>query len=422
MSKLLSALIDQPESVVETAINKLEHLSGYESTDVRLLAEVSSKVRAKTAELGLDPDDTTSHELYHALRAKLAADEQKINQRLGFSGASSSDNYLERFSQFIQHASVHPEVWGIKWSVARKLLRDHPPKRLMKLLKYRSVDSMLKREFVGELYAALPSVESERWLNVLWRDIAALEPSDFENRRIQVVIMAAERWKNLPQKASVETLPHLGVIALWSGDEVKKLGVVGLGLEFFSAVAGLKGQSSYLKLRQFEAGFGEQLLEIIKHDLEPLLKFTSLSVEWHSLIHHVGRRQPADNLEWLPPHIQHEDVHTHKALDTMAELLPEMNWWRGLEHVAAHRKKQIVSLNLADIISDQSRQTAFQRRSLNHLRAGLWQELIDRYLQLDGVKSKTLASIEGQQLQPQTSDISQLNFDDFESKKQEVGI
>jgi hypothetical protein len=64
MSKNLAHLLNQPEALVELAINKLEHLNGYESTDVRLLAEINNKVRTKTKELGLDPDDTTGPELY----------------------------------------------------------------------------------------------------------------------------------------------------------------------------------------------------------------------------------------------------------------------------------------------------------------------------------------------------------------------
>jgi hypothetical protein len=79
MSKKLSELLGQPEALVETAVKKLEHLNGFESTDIKLLAEINNKVRAKTKELGLDPDDTTGAELFHALQVKLADDEERLN-------------------------------------------------------------------------------------------------------------------------------------------------------------------------------------------------------------------------------------------------------------------------------------------------------------------------------------------------------
>jgi hypothetical protein len=48
MSKKLAELLDEPEVVVESVIKKLEHLSGWESTDVRLLAEISNKVLGRS--------------------------------------------------------------------------------------------------------------------------------------------------------------------------------------------------------------------------------------------------------------------------------------------------------------------------------------------------------------------------------------
>ena len=414
MSKALAKLLDQPHTVVETALRNLEHWSGYESTDVRLLAEINSKVRDKTADLRLDPEDTTPQELYQALRARLAADKKRLDKRLGVGKNQSNDAFVERFVAFAQHADVHSETWALKWSSSRRLLRDHPPKRLMKQLNYRSVESMLKRESIGELYAALPFVESDRWLNVFWRDLASLGPAEFENRRIQVVLMSENRWKNA-EKNSLETLPHIGVVAIFSGHDVKKLGVLGLGLKFFAAVSRLKAESSYLKLRQFEGGFGEQLLQVIKHELEPLHSFTSLKLDWQAVSQHLGK----SGSDWLPSHLQHEDVHARSALDVMAELDPALRWWNGLEHVA-QKYREPVSLNIGDILTDHTESRTFKHRSLEHLATSLWHELVGRYLQHDGVKSKLLPKLDSSQLQPETAEIGDFAWD--ESSEQKVGV
>jgi hypothetical protein len=133
MSKKLAELLDEPEVVVESVIKKLENLSGWESTDVRLLAEINNKSRAKHLELGLDPNDTTGPELYHALLAKLNKDEAKIN--------------LPSTTILNQVSGVHKNynAYSLKRNIAKELLRSHPPRRLMKQLGFRSVDSMLKR-------------------------------------------------------------------------------------------------------------------------------------------------------------------------------------------------------------------------------------------------------------------------------------
>jgi predicted nucleic acid-binding protein len=111
MSRVLSELLDEPEVVVESVIKKLEHMSGWESTDVRLLAEVNNRVRTKMSELGLDADDTTGHELFHALRAKLEKDEASIN--------------LPKDELIYAIAKAHKgyEVYALKNSVAKDLLR-----------------------------------------------------------------------------------------------------------------------------------------------------------------------------------------------------------------------------------------------------------------------------------------------------------
>jgi hypothetical protein len=54
------------------------------------------------------------------------------------------------------HKNYH--VYSLKRNVAKELLRSHPPRRLMKQLSFRSVDSMLKRENVCELYAGLDEI------------------------------------------------------------------------------------------------------------------------------------------------------------------------------------------------------------------------------------------------------------------------
>ena len=67
MSKLLSDLLGAAEPMFSLAIKQLEADSGNPSADIRLTAEITGKVYLKTQELGLDPDDTTGRELYHAL-------------------------------------------------------------------------------------------------------------------------------------------------------------------------------------------------------------------------------------------------------------------------------------------------------------------------------------------------------------------
>jgi hypothetical protein len=420
MSKVVAKILDESQTVVETAIGKLEQWSGYQSADVRLLAASRAKARTKTKELGLDPDDTTPEELYHALRAKIVMDNNRLTKRLSFDKIDGSDEYLERFMEIAQHAGIHSEVWGMKWNIARRLLREHPPKRLMKHLKYRSIESMLKREYIGELFAALPLVESQRWLNVFWREVSSLNASDFENRRIQVVIMGSQEWGSFEHKHLCEALPHLGVIAIWPSKQVTKIGVVGLSMEFFAATEKLKYQSSYLKLKQFEPGFGERLLKAIKGDLESFIKFTDLSIDWHALSKHLGQLDPGNIGDWLTTHVQHEDIHHSTSLSLLTDVEPALRWWRGLEHIVVHNDGTVVSFNPSDLLSDHYRANDFENRSTESGAKAFWHKLLDSYFAHENVRNKILEHIETGKLAPETVVVDESPLEDWEKDIQQA--
>src|SRR6266404_4594616 len=90
MNKIISAILGQSEPAVAKAIAKLEAKNGYPSHDVRHLAENIQKTRLKLTELGLDPDDTTGEELYHALLVRFNQDSQKFDKQ--FSLVNPNDN------------------------------------------------------------------------------------------------------------------------------------------------------------------------------------------------------------------------------------------------------------------------------------------------------------------------------------------
>src|SRR2546423_1816593 len=68
------------------------------------------------------------------------------------------------------------------------------PKNVMKQLGYKSIDSLLKRENMGELFAALRFAESPTWLNKFIEGYSSLGSGDFETRQINVITISGKRW------------------------------------------------------------------------------------------------------------------------------------------------------------------------------------------------------------------------------------
>jgi hypothetical protein len=379
MSKKFAELLDEPEVVVESVIKKLEHISGWESTDVRLLAEINNKVRAKLSELNLDPDDTTGHELHHALLAKLAKDEGTLRQ--------NPDLLIER----IVKAHKPYQVYSLKSGVAKDILRKHPPRRLMKALNYRSVDSMLKRESASQLYNVVESIEIPRWQNVFYKDIANLAPSDFETRDIEISKLPA-KFSNLANTKDIASqVPLLGTVIVNNTNVTS----MALAMNIAKSINDLRAVSSHIKLKNVEAGFGQNIVKTVKNGHEHPFNINVLPITWKSIFHHYGKRTANEHTEFFGPHLLHEDIKAHNPLTTLAIISPVFNWWQELEYVAKKTEAGIVSFNLMDVINNVGRE--FEQRSSEHFRQSLWSEFIGRYFEHPSVEQHFM-----QQLEPQT--------------------
>jgi hypothetical protein len=212
MSKILGSILDQPERSVKKLINKLEAKNGYPSHDVRHLAENIQKTRLKIAGLGLDPDDTTGQELHHALLVKF----QKGARAFDAQNNLSSRDFNSKATTAIELVTKNidlPERWALKSGAIKNLLRQHPPKRLMKRLNYRSLESMLKRESLCELLLASQAAESPSWQKELARAISKLDSSSFELRTVSIKSLSRAKWGALDSPSLIYD-EHTGSLGL----------------------------------------------------------------------------------------------------------------------------------------------------------------------------------------------------------------
>jgi hypothetical protein len=186
MSRRIAHLLDKPEKEITKVLARLEDKNGYPSHDARHLAENIQAVRRKVIDLGLDPDDTTAQELYHALLAKFEADSLSFDVANHFHAADFAAK-AAKAAELVTKDSELPQRWVLKTTAAKNLLRSHQPKHLMKQLSYRSAESMLKRENIGELLIRANFSESASWKKELSRLVAKQDSTAFEVRAISLI-------------------------------------------------------------------------------------------------------------------------------------------------------------------------------------------------------------------------------------------
>jgi hypothetical protein len=220
MSKVIADMLDQSEQAVRKVINKLEDKNGYPSHDVRLVAENIQKARLKIAELGLDPGDTTAQELYHTLQTKFQADSDQFDKH--YQRFDDADARLALAVDLVTKNIDLPQRWSLKTAAAKSLLRQNPPKHIMKRLNYRSAESMLKREALSEIYLAAAYLEPQAWQKAHNRLVSQLDSTAFEMRPLHLAALSSKRWGILETDSFFGFDAENGALALIPSDELNR--------------------------------------------------------------------------------------------------------------------------------------------------------------------------------------------------------
>ena len=207
MSKI-SQLLGAKLPMFDLAIRQLEKVSGQPSRDVMLTAEIHQKALAAMEKMGLDPGDTTGPELYAALINQAKVHDEHLAAQIGGEDPEDVHAMVKLCVKQIEATEMDRNCFALKKSVAKEFLRKTPPPNIMKLLGYRSIDSMLKNENIFEVYGALRFAESDEWLQEFNKNYTSIKPSDFETRQIELVVMPEDRWGDIG-KHFVEKKRHL---------------------------------------------------------------------------------------------------------------------------------------------------------------------------------------------------------------------
>ena len=365
MASTLAKLLGEAEESLEKTIDKFESLSGYNSEDVRLLADMEHQTRQKIASLGLDPTDTTGEELYQALMAKLNQDLDRIANAQNFQKVTGRDEAAARLIQTAEICADRPSVLAIKALAVKKILKTNPPKKLMKHLHYRSLDSLLKRQNLPLVLAVAPALESDSWHKSVARSMAKLSASDFETRQVQFVALSAKQWSDIASPAQPITYePFSATVVVWPSKKIIGKTNLAAVLQLLQAVEILEVDSFYLERYRFAPAFGKIAADVYASDLhKPAIADHSM-FGWHDM--------------WRL------STHHQTAIDKVVRVHPALLWWKGAEHLV-HSATEPVSLNLADNLRCLQAKLNYGQQALQHASDSLKTELLKRYSAHDSV-------------------------------------
>jgi Cu/Ag efflux protein CusF len=273
-----------------------------------------------------------------------------------------------------------------------------PPRQVMRQLNYKSVDSMLKREPIAQLFVAWKIIETEAWQQKFIRAYKTLKPSDFETRPITIIMIKNSRWQTMTDyfvrknKHNIASAKDIGAVVIlpMPVNDLPGLTTAVLSM-LLREINELRSLSSYLKLEQVKPNFSL----IASRALLSGLSASSLNVAgqrfpWRVIQQYFGSLKIDEHSEIFGPHLQPEDLAWSKPEDVLYHLEPALKFWEDLGYVAAMFDGRPVSFNLLDNAVSNCNQLNYGHQVSGHFRQNLRSELYRRYLAQTSLGEQTL--------------------------------
>lgn len=408
MARILSELLDANEPLFSMALHKLEQASGGQSVDVRLTAEIVGKVHQKMRALGLDPKDTTGKELYQALFNLIKLHDGFLAKRIGISDPTDANEALPRIKATIEELDIPKHAWVLKHSVAKRLLKATPPKRVMKQLGYRSIDSFLKRENVAEVFGAIRFLETPEWQHAFVQKYKKLTPTDFETRDIAIVLLDPKRFGDAAmqhvhaKRHNVTHLKELGAIVVIPMPVAKMPGITITTLPMLiHYINEIRLYSAFFKMQQVRSDFSELLIATLIDDPADHAVMASQRIHWRVIQRYFGRVEANDHPEIFEPHVMPEDLHWRKAEEVLYRLEPALHFWHDMDYVALPHSDRPISFNLLDMAVSYVNGLTYGHQAVYHFRESLWNEIYTRYMGQPALEQQVLKQLDNERLAPE---------------------
>ena len=372
---------------------KLGTISGKTGIMKKIVEENDRIVDEKLSALSLNRE-ASAQEVYDALISKIEADDLSIFKALDLEGLDFSETAI-KVVDFIQNLHQPKRGYFLKLEKARELLMKEPPKKILAALGYASVEEMLMKEDLFEVFSALRFLEDMEWLNnVFFKQYQSLTPADFEERPVRVQALHS-KWAKAAEKFvakkyhNVSHLKELGVIFVIpiflkiSGETLR---LISLLLHYMNEV---EYYSELFKDLSKKDNFSDNLVSLLRGDVAARRPADGDRATMLVVQRYLAKD---DDNDWrlFYPHVNPEAIHWEKAEEEIQGIntkLPgfknNLGFWLGLGAVGEFFKTEagveiLVSFNLVDTVMELVKQKELIKYLYHHQEA-LWNKIFVNY-------------------------------------------
>lgn len=341
----------------------------------------------------------SSKEIFDALTSKIEADDSQIFTSLELDGLVGFE-HSQKIVDFLNKNQFSANGFFLKQSKAREFLKNVPPKNIMKALGYISVDDLLAKEDLTEIYCALRFIEDGDWLNnVFLKQYETLSPNDFEHRPL-VLKALPDKWGTLAKKFeskkyhNISHLKELGVIFIIPIDLKISGEVMRTILLLFHYFNELQYYSNLFERFSSSPDFASKLISLLRGDVmeyEDFVKISQNNQNYFLIIQRYLAKLDSNDRRLFIPHINPEAFHWKKAEKNIVKLqnwLPDfkdgLDFWENLGWVGDYFKDEsgvdtLVSFDIVDMTMSLALEQGQEVKYLYHHQEALWNEIFFRY-------------------------------------------
>lgn len=376
------SLLDELDAKMKRSLDKSGVLGSVEQ-------QISAQLKDRVEKLGLK-EGVTSAEVYNAVFRQVKQLEDMLIKHVGVDRTNFD---FEKVVRGARSMTTDLDGFFLKREFAEKILKVRPPAELLKYLGYDSVDALLEKEDVGEIFSALRFIESDAWMHETF-DVAYTKftPDDFEHRKIEVKVLG-DQWEDVAKKFvakkhhNVSHLKEFGIIFLNPIAETEP----GNFLRDFALLLHYLHEISYYS-RLFEryaesSKFNERFISLLRGDV-PEVKGVEPG-QWLIIQRYLWKADPRDVRLFLP-RVNPEALHWRKAQKDITGLssqdgLSDLAFWDDLDFVAgfftSDGSQELVSFDMEDsamsfVASSQNLETRF----IYHQQEALWNKIFAEYV------------------------------------------
>ena len=374
MTQFLIRLFEAPALDFHRHIAAMESKFGARSVDIQLTNRINVDSKTILPHLSLEAD-TLPKELYHSLNQYLSQENNLIETTLGLTQENLPEQVVKTIVDFVHSNKMLRPSFFAKPAKLKSFIKKHPPKKVMKMLGYRSVDSLMKREASGFIISLARDIEGSDWQKEYLKFCSNFIGSDCSIQDIHVSIISARTRKHLDaDKVDLSYLvrmsPESGSLSLVPPANRFKNDTITYAMAILDGIYQLRLQGNYYNYISFGKDFGKKYAKALFGGIRSGTGDEN-SIMWPALYKQVARTE-------LDEPLIIDDVIEKPAQLIMKHFKLTLPWDRFDDVV--YGDKDLVSLNLMDVVTNSSNNFYFDQRYIHSAQQEIWDKLSYEFL------------------------------------------